>query len=152
MVLSRFQVQQDSKSQCASKHFFSLCLCGLLLSHWPKQIVWPGSEPMWEGPTKGHGYKGPWTNWVNYCKQSTRVPATSMPSILPAFCVTFFFNLKIEWFKLSSHKSWLSHYSSSQHLQGSLECGWACVCVCACVCKGSHAGREHLLCSSMVLH
>lgn len=59
---------------------------------------------------RGHEYRGAKNKWVYFCKQSTRVPATSMPPILPVFWVTFSFNLKVEWFKPSSHKPWGPHH------------------------------------------
>ena len=37
---------------------FDLYLCHLLLSHWQKQVIWPGSEAMWEGTIKEHGLRG----------------------------------------------------------------------------------------------
>lgn len=88
---------------------------------------------------------GAWTNWVHYCKQSTRVPATSRATNSSNSLGYFSFSLK--WNSSNSHPIHVGFtiifFPASP--------GILRLCQCVCM-KGKWCGREHLLSFLIVLH
>lgn len=50
--MQRFQEQQERISPILLALFKSLFMSHLLLSHWPKQVMWSSLESMWEGSSR----------------------------------------------------------------------------------------------------
>ena len=89
--------------------------------------------------------RGAWTNWVHYCKQSTRVPATSLATNSSNSPGYFSFSLK-----------WNSSNSHPVHVGFTIiflpaSPGFLRLCQCVCM-KGKWCGREHLLSFLIFLH